>query len=141
MPYTYSSFRFTQKLIDEIEYQWVPDTYYFVSTSGVPKHIHQELWDTVTPFWGEVLDKVTLKAIDSRIYDLLTYLLRYGGTLVWSNLKGRPEVIDGIGVSVNYEMGTIRLVPMLNRDLIMDEVIKRLNDAKCNGNAPVPDVT
>lgn len=122
-PMTSAEFNVKQSLIDQLDAEWLPETYYTLEPSSVlPKNdIIMVLIDAMRPFLGAPANQQTMTAMQQSVDSAVLGRYACAEILIWSDADCRPRVIDGIKV-VDMGSGKFRLAPMLNRTAIMAEL-------------------
>ena len=120
-------FRFCQRIADSLEHKWIPDIYYTI-TPGVNEpsyQISKDMLAACEPFVGSVVGDMTQRALQQRVDEIQREYECRREILVWSNLEGKPLVIDCVKVVQSSPYG-YALRPYMDRSAIMAEVLEKL---------------
>lgn len=128
LPMSNYEFKMCQRIVDEIDYEWSPATYY---TVGYDNHtpsneISEKLLYLCERFKGEPITVPTISSMQNIVDDYLHVSKAKQEMLVWVDECGFPSIIDRICVQ-NLGNGYIRLAPMLDKTRIMEDVLSKLN--------------
>ncbi len=120
-------FRFYQGILDDLDYGWLPQTYYTLSYGEkVPSYsVSEEMRDALEPFIGEIVSEMTERNMQSRINDILNARTIRRKILIWTNFEARPMVIDSARVVRNGDY-YYSVSPIIDRTDIMREVMEKL---------------
>lgn len=129
MPMSTAEFRHFQGLIDTLDTDWLPDCYYTLSL-GLRQPLSDivgELTHAMRPFLGVAITPMSEMQMQSAVDNVVRNRHARGELLIWSNLEGKPGLIDSIGVC-HEGYGNFKLRPMLDRTKIMDEFLAELGN-------------
>ena len=127
MPISCTELKIFDRALQEIEFEWTPDCFYTIDlNSNVSCEIQYDLYYAMRIIVGMPILPITLEHVKSALESILMAYKAKRHILVWASDNASPTVIDGISFT-QIGSSCFKLTPMLDRTLIMEEVLNSIN--------------